>query len=484
MKISLDDRNDRPITGHDGTGRSLGRLTRRAALWSAGAAGAVRLLSFDAAATPGRAAGNGENGRPALPEQVDPARRKRAAAAYRRQIETAKDRLLRTDRTPLPRNGDEEPASGGFVVAGERFEAPIASFTKALPHGWTGEADAEAYDALRAALNRDGDLKPRSFEDRGTFDAVSLGGERLLANPEAALSFDITGFDSHDVYHRPAPAFASAETAAEMVELYWQALLRDVPFAAYEDHRGAQAVAAELDGLDGYAGPGADDGLDPSALLRGAEPGYTVGPHVSQFLYKYVPRDCQTADKRVPIATPGVDYLADYEDWLAVQNSGNPYDGSFREAESFVYDPELEERYIVTGRDLATYCHRSVPHGVYLDAGVLLNDGIPLPDGVQNGNVDFVRDEVTPGIPGVNLPVQHTAWVHKWVVHRRLHPEEYGGRVHHTGREDGLTYPVPGTLLDSTAVAATHREFGSDLLPQAYPVGCPTHPSFPAGHAA
>ncbi len=98
-------------------------------------------------------------------------------------------------------------------------------------------------------------------------------------------------------------------------------------------------------------------------------------------------------------------------------------------------------------------------------------------------NVDFVRDEITSGIPGVNLPAQHAAWVHKWVVHRRLRPEEYGGRVYHTVREEGPSYPVPDDLLDSTAVAVTRREFDSALLSQAYPDGSPTHPSFPAGHA-
>ena len=29
----------------------------------------------------------------------------------------------------------------------------------------------------------------------------------------------------------------------------------------------------------------------------------------------------------------------------------------------------------------------------------------------------------------------------------------------------------------------THRRFGSFLLPQAYPEGCPLHPAYPSGHA-
>lgn len=482
------------MTGHDDEDEGvLGRVTRRGALWSAGVAGGLGLLSSDAAARSGGVANRWaapDQGRDWTPETVDPARRERVSAAYRKRVAAARDRLIRGDRTPLPRNGDEEREYDQFVVGGETFAAPIASFSKALPHDRHGEADPEAYDALRAALNRDGDLKPRSFEDSGRFDAVPVGGERLLANPEAALSYDTTGFDPHDVYHRPAPAFASDQAAAEMVELYWQALLRDVPFTDYDDHRGAQAAADELANLDGYAGPGADGSLDPDHLFRGAAPGCTVGPHVSQFLYKYVPRGCQTRDQRVPVAEPGRDYLTGYDDWLAVQNGENPFGAAFRDVESFVRDPELERRYIVTGRDLATYSHRNVPHQPYLaaalimlDEGVPLSDGTPLPDGVQNGNVDFVRDEITSGIPGVNLPAQHAAWVHKWVVHRRLRPEEYGGRVHHTLRDRGPSYPVPTALLDSTAVEITRREFGSALLPQAYPEGSPTHPSFPAGHA-
>jgi hypothetical protein len=38
-------------------------------------------------------------------------------------------------------------------------------------------------------------------------------------------------------------------------------------------------------------------------------------------------------------------------------------------------------------------------------------------------------------------------------------------------------------LKDSKAVRQTFDTFGSYLLPMAYPEGCPTHPSYPAGHA-
>src|SRR6185295_4619445 len=43
--------------------------------------------------------------------------------------------------------------------------------------------------------------------------------------------------------------------------------------------------------------------------------------------------------------------------------------------------------------------------------------------------------------------------------------------------------PLPAGLLSSIALEETRKRHGTVLLPQAYPEGCPTHPSYPAGHA-
>jgi hypothetical protein len=73
-------------------------------------------------------------------------------------------------------------------------------------------------------------------------------------------------------------------------------------------------------------------------------------------------------------------------------------------------------------------------------------------------------------------------WYQKWLVHRRLRPEAFAGRVqnHLTGR---AAYPIHPELLHSAAVMAVLQRYGSSLLPQAYPEGCPAHPSYTAGHA-
>lgn len=74
------------------------------------------------------------------------------------------------------------------------------------------------------------------------------------------------------------------------------------------------------------------------------------------------------------------------------------------------------------------------------------------------------------------------AWYQKWLVHRRLRPEELGGRIHNhmTGRAD---YPIHESILNSPVLDLIFNRYGTYLLPQAYPEGCPAHPAYPAGHA-
>jgi hypothetical protein len=73
-------------------------------------------------------------------------------------------------------------------------------------------------------------------------------------------------------------------------------------------------------------------------------------------------------------------------------------------------------------------------------------------------------------------------------VHRRLRPEEYGGRIdNHLNVPTRRTYPIHLSILTSLSTGALSpyfpERYGSYLLPQAYPEGSPTHPAYGAGHA-
>jgi hypothetical protein len=390
----------------------------------------------------------------------------------RNRLTEAFARRLAAARTHLRGRADHPEANGDDDLPGH-----YASFTKGLPHDASGEVDPAAYETLLAALAGDGE-----------FPAIPLGGDRRLVNPEAALSFNTTGSDPHDVAMPAAPAFASDEAGAEVVELYWQALLRDVPLDSLGDSPLATAAATELSGLPGYAGPTDDDGsIPPDLLFRGTLPGDDVGPHLSQFLFAPIPEgDTLTIDQQYRVLAAGTDYLTDYDDWLACQNGESP-----TAAEAYAVD----RRYLTTGRDLATHVHRDFPYAAYLRAALILlgmgapfDPANPLSDGgsgaaaVSAPFVDFGGNDVLDAVAGVTVSVQHANWCHKWLVHRRLRPEAYGGRVVHTLAGDA-DYRIPDALLDSQALAETVAQFGTALLPQAYPEGSPLHPSYPAGHA-
>ncbi|HXU33396.1 MAG TPA: twin-arginine translocation pathway signal protein, partial [Thermoanaerobaculia bacterium] len=132
-------------------------------------------------------------------------------------------------------------AAGLPVAAGNGDEKAIpdrlALFSKGLPHDRDGRVNPGAWAALARALESG---------DPADFETVPLGGFARLANPQAAWTYALIGPDPAQVACPPPPRFASDEQAAEMVEMYWQALLRDVPFSAYPGHPLAEAAAAEL----------------------------------------------------------------------------------------------------------------------------------------------------------------------------------------------------------------------------------------------
>jgi hypothetical protein len=74
-------------------------------------------------------------------------------------------------------------------------------------------------------------------------------------------------------------------------------------------------------------------------------------------------------------------------------------------------------------------------------------------------------------------------WYAKWFVHRTLRPEDYGGLVH-LHKSGQASYPLHTDVLNSDALARTRAQYGSFLFAQAYPEGCPQHPSYAQGHGS
>jgi hypothetical protein len=363
-----------------------------------------------------------------------------------------------------PTNGDETTLPGR-----------IACYSKALPHNPLGEVDAAAYELLLQAI---------ASGHPGDFERIPLGGFVKLANPQGGLAWNLIGPDPARLALAPPPRFASPEQAAELVELYWQALLRDVAFADYDDHPLARRAAEDLSRLPGFKGPraeGREGGrVTPGTLFRGTGRANLTGPYVSQFLYRDLFLPPMWVPQRVRTTVAGVDYLTTRGDWLACQN------GAIAGVNRFDDHP----RHIRNGRDLCEFVHRDFSFQAALDAClVLLKIGAPANGGnpykhsrTQSGFATFGPPYLFFVLAVVTQVALTASWYQKWCVHRRLRPEEYAGRVE-VARSGVASYPIPEEVSASEALAETLDRHASALLPAAYPEGCPTHPSYPAAHA-
>src|SRR6516225_8414375 len=105
-----------------------------------------------------------------------------------------------------------------------------------------------------------------------------------------------------------------------------------------------------------------------------------------------------------------------------------------------------------------------------------------LHSATQVGNVTFGAAQLIDLVPRVPNPANRACFFQKWLVHRRVRPEAFGGRIHNhvTG---AAKYPIHSDVLNSAALKAVFSAKGSYLLPMSYPTGSPLHPSYPAAHA-
>ena len=407
---------------------------------------------------------------------------------------------------PVLNNGDtkREFKVGAATVRG------LGSFHKSLPHNAWGEVEPAAFDALVAATEGDG--AGFALVPPGTPDAAPF------TNPQAGLATDRLTQYPGSYSMPPAPKVLSATTAAEMTELYWMALLRDVPFDQFETDPGVAAAAAEIDDrfrhavtdagdtghlTTGVDVPGAAGGLapiTPQNLFRLGLPGEEVGPLVSQFFIRGISYGTQQIDQMERPYAKHRDYLTDFPDWLRAQSSGKDAHGQAypKANENSADNFEAKRRYISTPRDLARFVNKDALHQAYFNAALLLLSGGAkwTPGNPYGDNGRLAAREAGFGVLGgphllalvseVATRALKVVWNQKWQVNLRLRPEAYGGLVHVQSIGVGGTkrpYGLPSWVAKTDAAKRVRAAHKGLLLPMAFTPGSPTHPSYGAGHA-
>lgn len=388
-----------------------------------------------------------------------------------------------------PTNGDEA-----------KYANKIATDTRGLPHNKLGEVDLKAYQSLIDAL-KSGD--PNNYEK------IILGGKRKLVQPLTPLAVSLTGLNASQLAIPVPPTLDSAEQATELIELAWEALLRDVPFSEFRDDTNNPLVLAavqELNQLQAFKGPKQNGRVTPQTLFRGTAiyvgasgrgtayflpPGVDVGPYISQFLLLNVPLGTQYSSQqnRIPLAIPENDFQTAYEEWLLVQNGGD----SKRKIKF-----DSVRRYLINGRDLAEVAHD--PPSVYGNAAWILltkpNQADSLAGGIgapYNASNPYNKSKTQAGGSGTFGPgysraligavsphaIRASYW-QKYYVHRRLRSEAYAGLIHNN-KVNKTKYPLHQEALNSEALERLFSANKTYLLPQAYPEGSPLHPAYPGG---
>ena len=402
----------------------------------------------------------------------------RASASYNYRMKMAQDQKVNVG--PQADNGDAA-----------LFTDFSCSYSKALLHDSLGVPNAAAMLSMK-----------RAFASGSATDFANIlvgtpggGGNSKLNGPQVALAFDLEGLDSHATVIPPAPGVASAQTAAEQVEHYWGALLRDVSFGEYATNALVGQAVADMNNLSHLSSVANKEFPYPVTrqnLFRGqfaVGDGNVRGPYLSQFMIQPTYFGSQLLDQKhrtfLPVGGGGTEYMTSVAEYQLVQNGGDS-------GRPIAYDPT--PRYLRNGRDLSAYTQVDVLYQGYFVAFLLLaglgaapNPGSPyIGSQTQKAFATLGGPDAAATIGEMATRALKASWYHKWIKDLRMRPEEYGALVH--ARVTGAS-PMPqaaaalhADVLDSAVLPLINSAHGSYLLPQAFPEGSPTHPCYPTGH--
>lgn len=397
-------------------------------------------------------------------------------------------------------------------------DAPfIGNFHKTLPHDKYGEVNPTAYRKFERVCMQVEAGMPLNFEEVPTGPlepstvplheipqtAFVLGtaptpeitkltkSVAKFTSPLAGASTETLGPDPKTLDMLPAPGCRSLTATAEMVELYWMALLRDAPLLAFQtvpnrsapdggcanlpDHDvplGYSVINRVQDALDAVnkmfdiaiqkdtdfgklrvpldaAKDGNGANIVHQTLFRSGLHDEEFGPLISQFFLRPIGFGVQTIDpKQVPYLAKA-DFLTSHEDWLLAQNTGkdkfgrdygscNSYADQVNRGANY-YPGGNPKRVISTMRDIARFVNRDALHQAYFNAALfLLGIGAPLDEGNPYRGNRYSREGgfATLGGPDLLTLVSEVAsralkvvWRQKWLVHRRCRPEVFGGLI-------------------------------------------------------
>jgi hypothetical protein len=306
-----------------------------------------------------------------------------------------------------------------------------------------------------------------------------------LVDPFNLVDLELNGKYAGNYHLTPsAQSILVPSSAAEMVELYEMALMRDVPFIQWSSSPTATAAASNLTTLGAsFLGPKENNQVTVNTLFRGPTIGDRTGPYVSQFLYHPFTMGSKTVTQTYGYVQTGTSYLTSVTGFINVWNGNLPPST----------DIIVGERYLSTLSDCGIYIHKDQPWQPFFAAHCLLQ-AWKVPYSFKTGVNTNVRRNTFVSLGTIDITdlmtrayklAMDVTWLYKY-INEKLRPEEYGYQIHLCRTNQSMlpsNLKIPTSLLNNTAVNQIFNLYGTYLLPQLYPEGSPCHPSFPSGHA-
>ncbi|MGE0010362.1 MAG: vanadium-dependent haloperoxidase [Candidatus Babeliales bacterium] len=368
-----------------------------------------------------------------------------------------------------------------------RYIDKRGSFGKGLKKTKEGLVDPEAFAQVVRTVNT------RSIEE---FNKIPWGVQPPLIIYNTlrwAIAENVMGKEVWLQVTPPPPTVASSEKASEVVELYWHALLRDIPFTQYATNERVAVATEDLSRCSDFKGPKVNDKVTAQTLFRTTFDGVLEGPYVSQFFYYDIPlEDEAKLSQRYTTqqATLSNEFMTSLEEWRFIELGNQP-------VRKITYDPK--KRYICTMRDLGNYVHMDPPQWHFLCTQLILlgfgqealKQGAPaLTPSLQPAQTEFCKLHLGGLVSLCTEMTSRAAWYQKWFIHRSLRAEEYAYLVDQQIKnifDAGLHEDVINSQAAQEIFALNsqlNNGEGTYLLPQMYPEGCPLHPSYPSAHGS
>lgn len=355
-------------------------------------------------------------------------------------------------------------------------------FSKTLKHDDNGLTTVEDLNRLIRISLEKGSLE--SIND--LLMSQDPNKTRKIEGVATGNSFWIRGSDVQ-LYNTSNDFFPvdSLKHACEMIEVYENALLRDVAFNDFsiQDVNVTRALNSlnKYNELSSYTGPvNSEKKITGQELFRGNGKDELAGPYISQYLVLPYSYNGINIDQKYRVEND-VPATIDHTNYLNIQRGivGGP--PNFSGDSKYAYSPRV----------LGSIVHNDPLYWAYYNACLISKqNGIKLDyegNDVTSAWTDQGFPDLLESIAEISLGALRSAWNSKYNITLRLRPEAMAQRVDCIKKEM-FVGDVFDTIKDNLVhgedtLAEVFSRNNNYLLLMMYPEGSPTHPSCPAGHA-